>query len=290
MQDNSNITDIQLELPLGAREWYPSADTPSALSYQQGGARTGVTRVEPVPSERAAQPTGTDDSRAGSPAASAEQGTEDTSLGDTTSTERLPPSGGERSQNQASRSRKPRIRIATLNIRGCGERRMNGKFKLAHLARWMRANKVGIVALQETYETRLAFEALEKAFEKVWAFPNGGGAHSAGTGFVIHKDNIPAGLKKEDFAHEIIIEGRVSTLTLKWEEEMITIANVYAPNEKRTAETFFERTTSLLKKEKPDMVMGDFNHVKHTLDRLPNRTSVPAATKEALDKIERSLK
>ncbi|KAG8989231.1 hypothetical protein FRB90_002343, partial [Tulasnella sp. 427] len=284
----TNTTEDQAGFPYSVlRGTVPEyeLEDPTALAYQQRGALIGTTEEE-LP--RGTQPIGPVSIRAGLTTATAEQGAKDALLGDTTPT-RGPPARAEPS-NQAARNRKPLIRMATLNIRGCGSRTMGSKSKLAQLISWMRANKIGIAALQETYETELAFAAAEKANAKVWAFPNKGSAHSAGTGFVVHRDGIPANLSKDNFEHEVVSQGHVSTLSFRWGEEKIKLANLYVPNEERLAIDFLTETVTELRLKKPDIIMGDMNHVSDAMDRLPSRHQPSQRIAQALNDLNSTLK
>lgn len=295
MQDRPSTTAIGLPFSDPRGERYLRLDDPTAPEHQQGGALTGTTD----PESQIRQPHGGSVStQVGLTPATAESGTEDGLMADTTSNTREPQSGeepmatsrGRDSQNRRARNRKPLLLAATWNIRGCGTPRMAENSKVAHLSRWMRASKIGIAALQETYDCTQTFAAAEKANGKIWAFPNPGSTHSAGTGFVVHKDGTPPNLSKSDFQHEILIEGRLDTLTFKWGDETIRIANLYAPNDEQDAVDFFQTVADRLKRNKPDILLGDFNHVESEKDRLPRRRPPSSRIRKALSELKNTLK
>lgn len=297
-QHNPTNQDIGLPFYDPRGERYLMRDDPTAPGHQQGGAQTGATVSErAMPS---ASPGGSVSNEAGTSAARAEWGTEDAPMSDTTSdrgqgltsSAREPDLGpapnSARSPNRnrpdprPPRKRKPLIQVATLNIRGCGSLRRQDKNKLGELVRWMRSTKTGIVGLQETYQCAENLAGAERANAKVWAFPNEGTAHSAGTGFIVHRDGIPAGLTRGNFQHKILIPGRLDVLSWQWGSEFFTVANVYAPNNHQPALTLFKEITEKLKRRRVDMILGDWNHVEHAVDRQPKGQKSPQDIRDAL--------
>lgn len=74
--------------------------------------------------------------------------------------------------------------------------------------------------------------------------------------------------------HEII-PGRAATLTLKWNNDTkLCLLNVYAPNDPSDSGTFWTEIVSVLETRhlpRPDVLLGDFDTVEDSIDRLPNR-------------------
>ncbi|KIO27592.1 hypothetical protein M407DRAFT_23144 [Tulasnella calospora MUT 4182] len=184
---------------------------------------------------------------------------------------------------------RPFVWIATFNIRGIKSSRTAEPEKTRRVPRIMKSERLGILALQETHETTAALSTLEDANEKMWCFPNPGTAHSAGTGFVVHRDNIPPGTKKEDLTHKVIVPGRADLLTLKWAGGQLTILNVYTPNGETDTINFFSDLVVDLRQRRIDVVMGDFNHMESKLDRLPKKQPSERMRK-ALSDLSRGLK
>ncbi|KIO20982.1 hypothetical protein M407DRAFT_46642, partial [Tulasnella calospora MUT 4182] len=86
-----------------------------------------------------------------------------------------------------------------------------------------------------------------------------------------------------------LIPGRAQRITFKWRgEEEISIVNIYAPNDITEAIIFFDELRNLLRR-KPDIVLGDFNHIENTIDRKPDRGSPPAGIRTALQSFRSSL-
>lgn len=127
------------------------------------------------------------------------------------------------------------------------------------------------MALQETYNCTDNFAEAKRFNGKLWTFPNPGTAHSAGTGFIVHREGVPSDLRKEDFTHKVLIPGRLDTLSWKWGEETFLVANLYAPNSEQVAIPFFKQVISLLRRETVDVILGDWNHVEKAIDRIPQR-------------------
>lgn len=164
------------------------------------------------------------------------------------------------------------MRLATLNTRGVRGGRGAPRKKLSAVAKMMKTGKWSFIGLQETHESALAAAELERANPRIWAFPNPGQTLSAGTMFMAHKDLLPEGINsKEDITHEVLIPGRAHSLKFKWrQDEMITLVNIYAPNDEGEAQRFFARVARKLRGSNP-IVFGDFNHVEHAIDRQPQR-------------------
>ncbi|KAG8932392.1 hypothetical protein FRC01_014236 [Tulasnella sp. 417] len=202
------------------------------------------------------------------------RGDQDAPLGDTgpsTATHPVRTGTGQARRRRKEGGRKPFIWIATFNLRGVGSSRLADANKLNQISRIMGQEKLALLAVQETHECTNAFEALQRSNPNVWCFPNPGTRHSAGTGFIVRRDKAPPNLTKEDITHRVIEPGRADMLTLKWGNEQLTFLNVYAPNDEGNAVEFFESLVADLRRNPPDVILGDWNHVEDKMDRLPKR-------------------
>lgn len=277
----------------------------STLGYRPSEPNPGLMSPE---RQRQTPPPARFDVFSGLEAANAERGGQDTRRGDTgpsTGQDRRIPARGDASQERdypismdvdpqgprrrnAPATRKPLIQVVTLNIRGLLAKRRQDQQKLQRVIRWMRAEKVGVVALQEVYDCTEAFADAERANAKVWAFPNPGTRNARGTGFLVHCEFMPGDLTKEDFTHEILLESRLHTLSWRWGETDLVVANLYAPNAPQVAKDFFLKATDLLKRKEVSMVLGDWNHVESEVDRLPRCGSTKAVV-NAIGLLKRAL-
>ncbi|KAI0744458.1 Endonuclease/exonuclease/phosphatase [Earliella scabrosa] len=139
----------------------------------------------------------------------------------------------------------------------------------------MREKKIAILAIQETHMTTARIEGLNELFKAsilVCGSPdptNGTGAR--GVAFVLSKKlvDVERAILKE------IVPGRAAMLEVPWAHgKTLRVLNVYAPNVPEENATFW---TALREAEgfggaqKPDVVLGDFNVVEASVDRLPPR-------------------
>lgn len=98
----------------------------------------------------------------------------------------------------------------------------------------------------------------------------------------------------EGIKEEEIIPGRAMLLSIPWHDQSkLTILNVYAPAEDMKAnekfwidlKNIFDANTH----SKPNLLLGDFNVVEESIDRLPNKIDNNYTVK-ALKAFRRSLK
>ena len=139
----------------------------------------------------------------------------------------------------------------------------------------MRDKKLGILAIQESHLTDEDIEIIHDLYGRRLYILNSKDPTNAsaarGVAFVLNKELVD--VKNATLTE--IIPGRAITLKTKWHADTnITILNVYAPNNTRENEEFW----NLLKERRgngqmpqPDILLGDFNVVEEALDRLPAR-------------------
>ena len=173
------------------------------------------------------------------------------------------------------------LKIATLNMR---RRTTNkGGFKRE---KWfeingiLNKNKIAILAIQESHLTEELAENIKSTFATKMALfysqlPKSNNA--AGVAIAINKGLI----NTDNIIHTPIIPGRAILITIPWHgDRPIKILNVYAPNETNANERFWDDLNKIFMMKphlKPDTLLGDFNLVKDSLDRLPCHHDNPAA-------------
>ncbi|KAF9782884.1 Endonuclease/exonuclease/phosphatase [Thelephora terrestris] len=129
-----------------------------------------------------------------------------------------------------------------------------------------------ILAVQESHLTDELAANINTAFEtklSIFHSPLPETRNTAGVAFVINK----ALLNAEKITFEEIIPGRAILAKIRWHgNTTIKILNIYAPNDTANNEAFWEKLRDLTSRKpewKPDVLLGDFNVVEDSLDRLP---------------------
>ena len=174
-----------------------------------------------------------------------------------------------------------RMKFITLNARG-----LRYKQKRRSLFEWIRNKKVEIIALQETYCAEDFIDAFNSDWDgRVWHSP-ATSSHLSETFILIPKEfNIEIINAYNDKAVRIII------LNVKYLEEKLTIANIYAPSDKSQRIQFLKELPSCIVKSCLSLdnvfVLGDFNSVTDKSDRLTG--NIGNSTKE-LTKFTKTLK
>ncbi|KAL1938552.1 hypothetical protein VTO73DRAFT_11575 [Trametes versicolor] len=183
--------------------------------------------------------------------------------------------------NRKTRS-KARITIATLNIRGYGlENRIEGSSKWMRVNQLMRDKKIAVLVLQEAHLDDERAALLNSVFENtmtVLSSPDPVNPTAArGVAIAINKRIL------KDCAPllRILVPGRAVLLTIPWTaERSLKIVNVYAPNES-AANADFWSTLNSMNLGRVDLMLGDYNVVEDSADRLPPRED-PEAPRLAL--------
>jgi exonuclease III len=100
---------------------------------------------------------------------------------------------------------------------------------------------------------------------------------------VINKD---IAIHKDIVSHEII-PGRALLISMPWHSDMmLTMLNVYAPNNASENENFWADIAHAFDTQPiplPDVMMGDFNMVKDAIDRLPSHSDNAATCKSLFE-------
>ncbi|KAH9859090.1 Endonuclease/exonuclease/phosphatase, partial [Lenzites betulinus] len=174
------------------------------------------------------------------------------------------------------RNSNERLRLASLNIRGMGSSATNGiNDKWLRVNQIMKEKRLAILAVQETHLSNENTAALNTLFEQSLTIYTSVDPQTPcaarGVAFVVNKRMLNA----RDIKIKEIIPGRAQTLSLPQPSgDDLVLLNVYAPNDTAQNADFWRRLTELRDAQQldnPDAVMGDFNIVEDTLDRIPAR-------------------
>lgn len=173
------------------------------------------------------------------------------------------------------------LKVATLNMRGrtsnTGGFRREKWFEIYGV---LNRNRIAVLAIQESHLTEELANQINASFEtKLTLFqsPLPESNNAAGVAIVINKGLLIA----DKITHETLIPGRAILVTVPWHaDKSIKILNVYAPNETNENEKFWETLNEKFTANprlKPDTMLGDFNLVEDSLDRLPCHSDNPSA-------------
>lgn len=181
------------------------------------------------------------------------------------------------------------LRIATLNIRGAGSN--STEHKWGEISNLMIAEKIDILALQETHLTEEKRKILNARYEKrlhIISTLDNSSPNKMGVALILNKRTT----RWKEASVEIIIIGRAMIVDIPWSQETtVTCLVVYAPNPHRKNKEFWERIEELWKKEKwgkPTCMLGDFNIVEDSADRLPPHQD-PLGTVNSLSSLKTYL-
>ncbi|RDX41984.1 DNase I-like protein, partial [Lentinus brumalis] len=206
--------------------------------------------------------------------------------------------GAERSRNAEPASREVRaprrkagrtrahIKIGTLNMRGFGDSRGGGvPEKWWKMNQLLRDERIAILAVQEAHLTPDRVEALNELFGatmRVWAYADDENPTGArGVAFAVNRRLVAV----DDATIRGVWPGRAAILTVPWSGgKVLKVMNIYAPNDAKDNALFWEKLAedrAQRKFPRPDMMLGDFNLVESSIDRLPPRTD----HQEAVDRL-----
>lgn len=178
-----------------------------------------------------------------------------------------------RENGPKKRKTKGRITVASLNMRGGNSGAAGDK--------WLRVNQVlrdkriAVLALQETHLTNERLENMNELFKASMVILNSpdpeNPSGARGVAFAVNTRIVAT----EDLKMLEIVPGRAAILNFRWTgDRVLRILNVYAPNGAPENATFWrdikEKLTST-RGRRPEMLLGDFNLVEDSMDRLPPR-------------------
>jgi len=198
--------------------------------------------------------------------------------------EHIHPTPRIRPENQGNQQinehlKKARLRanicIASQNVNGAAtpSEHMNYKEKWKSISQMFHAEKIAVLAIQESHLDQDMAEQLGRSFKKNLrilnsAHPNNPQA-TAGVGFVINRQLI----EPDEIEMHKLIPGRAAMLKIKWLKTcVVTILNIYAPNNRSAHADFWAKIMTERHARHlpiPDITLGDFNVTEDAIDRLP---------------------
>ena len=144
--------------------------------------------------------------------------------------------------------------------------------KWFEMNRVMNTHQIAVLAVQETHLTDDLAENVERAFNtrlRLFHSPLPETRNAAGVAIVINKGLLNA----DEITSMTLIPGRAILAKIPWHAgSIIKILNVYAPNDVGDNEAFWEELNDTISDNpslKPDIMLGNFNLVEDSLDRLP---------------------
>jgi len=152
------------------------------------------------------------------------------------------------------------IHCITLNARGLLE-----KSKRDEIMQWMKRQKADVILLQETHYTSDIISFINCEWQGD-AFHSFGTNRSKGVSTLITSKQIPINVTN----HYDTNDGRTLLVNVELYGNVFTVVNVYAPNNGRERELFFEKLTKWVgnHQQGPILMGGDFNTVLNAeLDR-----------------------
>ncbi len=203
---------------------------------------------------------------------------------------------GRRQDGRSKKRRKKtkgRLRLGTLNMRGytsSGGGPPTDKWLCINQV--IRDNRIAVLALQETHLTAERINLLNTLFKSsllVIASANPANESGAG-GVAIALNRRLVDIDKAQ--KEEIVPGRAMEITIPWTGgRNLKVLNVYAPNVSAESVTFWKKLEAhydARPRNRPDFMLGDFNLVESSIDRLPPRMDATGPT-ESLKQLIRSL-
>ncbi|KAF8868989.1 Endonuclease/exonuclease/phosphatase, partial [Infundibulicybe gibba] len=132
--------------------------------------------------------------------------------------------------------------------------------------------KIDILTVQETHLSAQRINDLHHQFERQVHIINSSDPNNVnmkGVAVILNKHST----KWREATSRVIIQGRALLVTVPRNcNTLIRILAIYAPNAPRENANFWEEVSEVWANEqleKPDLMLGDFNMVEESLDRLP---------------------
>jgi ribonuclease HI/exonuclease III len=186
--------------------------------------------------------------------------------------------------NPPQKNTRAAIKIASLNMRG------RGGDKWLHINQIMKEKKIGILALQETHLTDQQTDSLHNLFGKRLKIINSieeDSPNSKGVAIVINKEIT----NSQNITTKVLVPGRALFITTQWhQDQKLSLLAIYAPNNPTDNEEFWVEIKSAWRRKslpKPDIMLGDFNVVEDSVDRIPCHPDNPN-TVDSLNRLRTS--
>jgi exonuclease III len=136
----------------------------------------------------------------------------------------------------------------------------------------LNSHRVAILGVQEAHLTENLAGTIKTAFGarlKLFYSPLPGTDNAAGVAILLNKGLV----NTERASADVLVPDRAILVTLPWHAgEPLKVLCVYAPNDSGVNATFWETLNNLLATAphlRPDIMLGDFNLVEDSIDRLP---------------------
>ncbi|KAF8827360.1 hypothetical protein HHX47_DHR5000756 [Lentinula edodes] len=160
-----------------------------------------------------------------------------------------------------------------LSMNNSKDRIMTKVSKYPRIMNYMRRNKILLLCVQETKLKGNDHVTImeENPLLEVKCNNDPEGKAKSGIAFLLNK-NIT---RNKAVTHDVIIPGRASRIIIQLgPDERLNVVNIYAPNIEKEKIAFYKKLKSKLSEmnDMEDMIMmGDFNMVNESIDRLPQR-------------------
>lgn len=153
------------------------------------------------------------------------------------------------------------LSLISFNVRGLRDIK-----KRTSLFYWLNRKNIDVALLQETYWTESLDSKLNKEWEGKLVY-SAGSEHSKGTAILFKKE-----LQLEIVNTHKSDDSRIILVNCKIEDKIITLVNIYAPNNSTERKAFFNKLQKWLNKyalnEQELIIGGDFNFTERLiLDR-----------------------
>src|ERR1700736_3079722 len=163
--------------------------------------------------------------------------------------------------------------------------------KWRDINQYMKESKINLLTIQETHLTQEDVDNIHKLYGTCLRiiFSQHGNHWAVGVVAVINKERT-----MHEHIEEFELVPRRALLThMPWHgDKLLTVLNIYAPNDHLDNELFWKELKqkfATLNIPRPDIMMGDFNIVKDTIDRLPAHQDHAGAT-QALHELRSMLR
>ncbi|KZV98489.1 hypothetical protein EXIGLDRAFT_701002 [Exidia glandulosa HHB12029] len=174
------------------------------------------------------------------------------------------------SKSKSGLRTKAHLAMGSQNMRG---RSHGGRSKWFDVEQHMLNQKIGILAMQETHLTENMIVNVNRDREGIRLFcsPNPDSPTSkGGVGVVLNKKLVRA----QDVRMWEVVPGRAIVVSFDWHrQQKLTLLAVYALNDHRENKEFWTEIRETLARRadipKPKAMLGDFNMVESSADRLP---------------------
>lgn len=156
----------------------------------------------------------------------------------------------------------------------------------------MRDKKIAILALQETHLTEEYIKSLHELYGrriKIYHTGNPDQPNAHRVAVVLNRELLANTTPKI----REVVPGQASMLKLEWHQQSkLNVLAMYAPNSPTESQRFWADLRNYWKNNgliKPDVMMGDFNVVEDSINRLPGHPD-NVTTVEALPKLKLLLR